>query len=74
MLHADSEADARRFAAAHSLTWPIVSGGADSVARAFRLAGGLPQTDVIGPDGRIVTQLAGAVTEAQLERIVRAHR
>lgn len=73
VLHADSAADARRFARAHALTWPIVSVGADAIARDLRLADALPQTDVISPDGRLVTVLAGAVTKAQLDRIVSGH-
>jgi cytochrome c biogenesis protein CcmG/thiol:disulfide interchange protein DsbE len=73
VLHADSAADARRFARAHAMTWPIVSTGADAVARDFKLAGGLPQTEVIDPDGKLVTALAGAVNEAQLDRIVSDH-
>jgi thiol-disulfide isomerase/thioredoxin len=61
VLHADSDSDARRFVAAHGVT------------QHFQLAGGLPQTDVIAPDGRLAVQLAGAVTEAQLQRITAGH-
>jgi thiol-disulfide isomerase/thioredoxin len=75
VLHADSDSDARRFVAAHGVTWPVVSAGAaaDAIAQHFQLAGGLPQTDVIAPDGRLAVQLAGAVTEAQLQRITAGH-
>jgi thiol-disulfide isomerase/thioredoxin len=73
VLHADSAADARRFVRAHAVSWPIVSVGAEAIARDFRLADALPQTDIISPDGRLVTELAGAVTKAQLDRIVSGH-
>jgi peroxiredoxin len=70
VLHADSAADARHFAEAHRLTWPILSGGSEAIAQHYQVADGLPQTDVIAPNGRLVVQLAGAVTDAQLDRIV----
>jgi thiol-disulfide isomerase/thioredoxin len=72
VLHADTDVDARRFVAAHHVTWPVVSAGAsaDAIAAHFQLADALPQTDVIAPDGRLAVQLAGAVTEAQLDRII----
>jgi peroxiredoxin len=72
VLHADSDADARHFVEAHRVTWPILSGGAEAIAQDYQLADGLPQTDVIAPDGRLAKQLAGAVTEMQLDRIVLA--
>jgi peroxiredoxin len=70
VLHADSDADARHFVQTHGVTWPILSEGADAIAEHYQLADGLPQTDVIAPDGRLAVQLAGAVTEGQLDRIV----
>jgi peroxiredoxin len=70
VLHADSDADARRFVAAHDVTWPVLSAGSEAIAEHYRLADALPQTDVIDPDGRVAAQLAGAVTEAQLDRII----
>jgi peroxiredoxin len=72
VLHADSDADARRFTVAHAMTWPIVADGSDAIARGFQLADALPQTDVIAPDGRLAVALAGAVTEAQLDLIISA--
>jgi peroxiredoxin len=70
VLHADSDADARRFTVAHTMTWPIVTDGGGAIARDFRLADALPQTDIIASDGRLAAALAGAVTEAQLDLII----
>jgi peroxiredoxin len=70
VLHADSVADARHFVSAHGVDWPVLAGGSDAVAEHFGLSDALPQTYLIEPDGRIAVQLAGAVTEAQLDRVL----
>jgi peroxiredoxin len=74
VLHADSEADARKFVTSQHISWPILSTGAETIAKDFRLADALPQTDVIAPDGRLAVALAGAVTGTQLQRIISAPR
>ena len=74
VLHADSAANARAFVSSHHISWPILSTGADAIARDFQLADALPQTDVIAPDGRLAGALAGAVTGVQLQRIISGYR
>lgn len=59
------------FAQAKGVRFPVASDQTEQVARQIGLTG-LPDTVVVGPKGRVVEQLSGVVTVAQLERAVAA--
>jgi peroxiredoxin len=69
VLTADSASDARSYAAAHRVDWPILTGSTATTMQRYKAAGtGLPETFVIAPDGRLVSSIVGAATEAGLDR------
>ena len=63
----DSAAGARRFLAAHGVTYPQLVDGDDRTGARFRLVG-LPTTYVLDGRGRIATTLYGPQTVATLQR------
>jgi peroxiredoxin len=60
----DVTGDARRFVAAHGLTFPMVQDGSGEVTSGRYGVSAVPETYVVGRDGRIVAHLAGPITGA----------
>jgi cytochrome c biogenesis protein CcmG, thiol:disulfide interchange protein DsbE len=58
----DVKGDARRFVAAHRLTFPMVEDGSGDVTSGRYGVVQVPETFVVGRDGRIVLHLAGPIT------------
>jgi len=59
----DVTGDARRFVAVHGLTFAMVQDGSGDVTGRYGISQ-VPETYVVGPDGRIVAHMAGPVTGA----------
>ncbi|HET7567007.1 MAG TPA: TlpA disulfide reductase family protein [Gaiellaceae bacterium] len=59
----DVTGDALRFVAAHRLTFPMVQDGSGDVTGRYGISQ-VPETYVLGRDGRIVAHLAGPITGA----------
>jgi thiol-disulfide isomerase/thioredoxin len=69
----DSAANVRKFEDETKIGYPLVVGGIDIIDLARKLgnkAGALPYTVVLDLDGRIAGQHLGAISEAQLLRLV----
>ena len=63
----DVTGDARRFVAAHSLTFPMVQDGSGDVTGSYGISQ-VPETYVLDRHGRVVLHLAGPITEAPFAR------
>jgi cytochrome c biogenesis protein CcmG/thiol:disulfide interchange protein DsbE len=59
----DVTGDARRFVAAHRLTFPMVQDGAGDVTGRYGITQ-VPETYVLDRRGRVVSHLAGPITDA----------
>lgn len=60
----DVSRDARAFIARHGVSYPNVREGGDATKRRFEV-GGLPETFVIDPEGRIAVKHVGELTSAR---------
>ncbi|HET7572521.1 MAG TPA: redoxin domain-containing protein [Gaiellaceae bacterium] len=58
----DVTVDARRFVAAHRLTFPMLEDGSGDVTSRYGISQ-VPETYVLGRDGRVVAHLAGPITD-----------
>lgn len=58
----DVTGDARRFVAAHGLTFPMVEDGSGDVTSGRYGVSQVPETYVVGRTGRIVVHIAGPIT------------
>lgn len=58
----DFPSDARRFVAAHGLTFPMLEDGSGSVTGSYGISQ-VPETYVVSAQGRIVAHLAGPLTD-----------
>jgi cytochrome c biogenesis protein CcmG, thiol:disulfide interchange protein DsbE len=67
----DVTGDARRFVAAHKLTFPMVQDGSGDVTGSYGITQ-VPETYVVDPQGRIVAHLAGPITEPTFARSFRS--
>ena len=69
----DDEADdAREFFAEEGGGWPVIDDPENSIGVAYGVAQ-VPETFVISPTGVVVHRFAGAVTQADLERVIAAY-
>jgi cytochrome c biogenesis protein CcmG/thiol:disulfide interchange protein DsbE len=59
----DVTGDARRFVAAHRLTFPMLQDGSGDVTGSYGITQ-VPETYVLDRDGRIVAHMAGPITES----------
>jgi cytochrome c biogenesis protein CcmG/thiol:disulfide interchange protein DsbE len=59
----DLGSDARRFVAAHDLTFPMLEDGSGSVTGRYGISQ-VPETYVLDRQGRVVAHLAGPITDA----------
>jgi cytochrome c biogenesis protein CcmG, thiol:disulfide interchange protein DsbE len=57
----DLASDARTFVSAHGLTFPMLQDGSGAVTGSYGISQ-LPETYVVGRDGRIVAHIAGPIT------------
>lgn len=62
----DLSSDARRFVEAHRLTFPMLDDGSGSVTNGEYGVSQVPETYVVGRDGRIIAHLAGPITDPTL--------
>ncbi|MHB1533693.1 MAG: TlpA family protein disulfide reductase [Acidimicrobiales bacterium] len=69
VLYLDSVTNARRFAAANGVNWPIVVDPTGDLAARYGV-GALPQSFVIDPAGRVARRVFGGVTLAELDGAV----
>jgi len=58
----DFASDARRFVSAHALTFTMLQDGSGSVTSSYGISQ-VPETYVVGRDGRVVAHLAGPLTD-----------
>ena len=65
----NSADDARAFFAAHGGSWPVIDDPENSIGVAYGVAQ-VPETFVIAPNGIVVQRFAGAVTRADLDRLI----
>ncbi len=65
IAYKDEEAAVRDFVARHGLTYPIGIDQAGSIADAYGITG-VPETFVVGPDGRVAAMYIGPVTAEEL--------
>ncbi|MBI5885060.1 MAG: TlpA family protein disulfide reductase [Deltaproteobacteria bacterium] len=63
----DTEKDARTFARAHNLTFPIAIDANGTVSDTYQVFG-IPKTVIIGRDGRIKYTHMGVITPADISR------
>ena len=69
----DDEADdAREFFAEEGGQWPVIDDPENSIGVAYGVAQ-VPETFVVSPTGVVVHRFAGAVTQADLERVIAAY-
>lgn len=66
-------ADMRAFLAKRPVTYPIAIVDTYDPPADFETPRGLPMTVLIGPDGRVATQVLGPVTAASLEQAIATH-
>lgn len=69
VLYSDTRSNARDFRDEFRLTYPLVDDPAGSTAIDFGVRG-VPETFVIGPDGRVMARLIGAVGPTTLDGVV----
>lgn len=62
----DLASDARRFVNAHSLTFPMLADGSGSVTHGKYDVSQVPETYVVGRNGKILAHLAGPITDPTL--------
>ncbi|HLY85378.1 MAG TPA: redoxin domain-containing protein [Gaiellaceae bacterium] len=62
----DLASDARHFVDVHSLTFPMLADGSGSVTNGKYDVSQVPETYVVGRDGRILAHLAGPITDPSL--------
>jgi cytochrome c biogenesis protein CcmG/thiol:disulfide interchange protein DsbE len=62
----DLSSDARRFVDVHRLTFPMLDDGSGSVTHGKYGVSQVPETYVVGRDGRILAHLAGPITNPTL--------
>ena len=60
----DLASDARRFVAAHKLSFPIVQDGSGDVTSGRYGVTQVPETYVVGRNGRIVVHITGPITSS----------
>ncbi len=73
LAYDDSDpAEIRAFLAKHPVVYPIAQVHLDKPLKDFDEPRGLPTTYLIGPDGRVVKQIVGPVTEASLAELIGA--
>jgi cytochrome c biogenesis protein CcmG/thiol:disulfide interchange protein DsbE len=61
----DLASDARRFVAAHRLTFPMLDDGSGTVTASYGISQ-VPETYVVNRQGRILAHLAGPITDPAL--------
>ena len=62
----DLESDARRFVDVHGLTFPMLDDGSGNVTHGKYGVSQVPETYVVGRDGRVLAHLAGPITNPTL--------
>lgn len=69
VVYADTSADARSFAREHRITYPNVVDRDGQTALSYGVAG-VPETFVVGRDGRIVANVVGALGADTLPKVM----
>lgn len=69
VLYSDQSGSAREFFAEQGGDWPVVLDPDGAIALEWGVAA-VPESFVVGPDGRVIAKVTGGVTEAGLDRIL----
>lgn len=69
LVYADSDTDVAAFESQYHITWPSLADPGDQVALRLGVSG-VPETFVIGPDGRLRAHLIGAIGPATMDYVM----